>query len=375
MQFQDVIGQEEVKSRLRRTFNEGRIAHAMMLLGPEGAGCLPLALAFVQYVVCPQKNELDSCGQCPSCRKIRQLQFADLHLSFPFFNKNTSGPNVCNDWLGEFRTALMDEPYMDLDLWRSQITKDNKTLQISVDEAGDIVKKLSLRSYEGGYKFQIIWLAEFLRTDTANKLLKIIEEPPAQTIFILIAAASDQILPTIMSRVQVLRVPRLDDDTIQQALIAKQIDQTKAEGIAHYVYGDWLKANALLENENPDEQYTFQFQDWMRKCYKKDVLGLVRWAESINDLKRDDKKYFLNYAMDQVRENLMRNYTGDELTRMNKTEKEFSDKFSPFINDLNAEEMLDRLQTAYRDVDRNVNTKILFTELSFKLHYLLTTKG
>jgi DNA polymerase III subunit delta' len=375
MQFQDVIGQEEVKSRLRRTFNEGRIAHAMMLLGPEGAGCLPLALAFVQYVFCPQKNELDSCGQCPSCRKIRQLQFADLHLSFPFFNKNTSGPNVCNDWLGEFRTALMDEPYMDLDLWRSQITKDNKTLQISVDEAGDIVKKLSLRSYEGGYKFQIIWLAEFLRTDTANKLLKIIEEPPAQTIFILIAAASDQILPTIMSRVQVLRVPRLDDDTIQQALIAKQIDQTKAEGIAHYVYGDWLKANALLENENPDEQYTFQFQDWMRKCYKKDVLGLVRWAESINDLKRDDKKYFLNYAMDQVRENLMRNYTGDELTRMNKTEKEFSDKFSPFINDLNAEEMLDRLQTAYRDVDRNVNTKILFTELSFKLHYLLTTKG
>jgi DNA polymerase-3 subunit delta' len=376
MQFQDVIGQEDIKHRLRKSIAEGRLAHALMLLGPEGAGCLPLALAFVQYIACPNKSETDSCGQCATCRKIDHLQFADLHFSFPFFNKHPSPHNnTCSDWLGEFRAALSEEPYLDVELWRSQITKDNKILQISVPEAGDIVKRLSLHSYEGGYKFQIIWMAEYLKSDTANKLLKIIEEPPPNTLFILIASATEQILPTIMSRVQVMRVPRLSDEDIHQALLQKGVESTKAEGISHYVYGDWLKANVLIENEHPDELYTFQFQDWMRKCYKKDVLGLVRWAEGMNDLSRDDKKYFLNYAMDQVRQNLIRNYTGDPLIRMNGMEKSFSDKFAPFINDLNAESMLDRLQLAYRDVDRNINTKILFTDLSFKLHYLLTTKA
>jgi DNA polymerase III subunit delta' len=375
MQFQDVIGQEEVKNRLRKSFEEGRLAHALMLLGPEGSGCLPLALSFVQYIACPNKSTTDSCGQCATCRKIEALNFADLHFSFPYFNKSSSGENVCADWMTEFRGAVLEEAYLDVDLWRSQITKDNKVLQISVDEAGDIVRRLSLHSYEGGYKFQIIWMAEFLRVDTANKLLKIIEEPPPKTLFILIAAASEQILPTILSRVQVVRVPRLSDDTIHQSLLQQGVEEVKASGIAHYVYGDWLKANALLTNENPDEQYTLQFQDWMRKCYKKDVLGLIRWSEAMNDLKRDDKKYFLQYAMDQVRQNLIRNYTGEDLTRLNPMEKDFSDKFAPFINDLNAEEMLERLQQAYRDVDRNVNTKILFSDLSFKLHYLLTTKA
>jgi DNA polymerase-3 subunit delta' len=375
MQFQDVIGQDETKHRLIKSFEEGRLAHALMLLGPAGSGCLPLALAFVQYIACPNKTSEDSCGQCATCRKVDALNFADLHFSFPYFNKSSSADiNICADWMSEFRTAVLEEPYMDVDLWRSLITKDNKTLQISVDEAGDIVRRLTLHSYEGGYKFQIIWMGEYLRVDTANKLLKIIEEPPPKTLFIIIAAAAEQILPTIMSRVQVVRVPRLSDETIHQALVQQGVEEVKAGGIAHYVYGDWLKANALLINENPDEQYTLQFQDWMRKCYKKDVVGLIRWADGMNELKRDDKKYFLQYAMDQIRQNLIRNYTGEDLTRLNPMEKDFSDKFAPFINDLNAEDMIDRLQLAYRDVDRNVNTKILFTDLSFKLHYLLTMK-
>jgi DNA polymerase III subunit delta' len=376
MQFRDIIGQEDTKARLRKSFHEGRMAHALMLLGPDGSGCLPLALAFVQYISCAQRNKEDSCGTCPTCRKIAHLQFADLHFSFPFFNKHPfgQGANTCADWIHDFRECVLEQPYLDIDTWRSTITLDNKMLQISVDEAGQIIKQLSLRSYEGGYKFQIIWMAELIKPETANKLLKILEEPPAKTLFILITSAAEQILPTIMSRVQVLRVDRIPDETIYQALVDIDVESTKAAGIAHYVYGDWYKAQTLLNDENPDQHFTLQFQDWMRKCYKKDVLGIVRWSEGMNELNRDDKKYFLNYAMDQVRQNLIRNYTGEELTRLNYSEKEFSDKFSPFINDLNAEQMLERMQLAYRDVDRNVNTKILFADLSFKLHYLLTMK-
>jgi DNA polymerase-3 subunit delta' len=376
MQFSQIIGQSALKERLTASFREGRIAHALMFLGPEGSGNLALALAFAQYIACPNRTENDSCGACPTCKKMDQHQFADLHYTFPFFNKSEgSEKTTCNDWLTPWRNHLRQAPYTTVDEWRNEITEDNKQLIMSVYEASNIIQRLTLKSYEGGYKFQIIWMAEYLKTDTANKLLKIVEEPPERTIFLFVANSLENILQTILSRVQVVYVPKVEDEAIMQALMDLGASPEKAGEIAHFAHGDWNKAMQLLQAKNPDENYAIQFQHWMRMCYKKDVPGLVRWSDEMHKLNREDQKHFLSYALDQIRQNLVLNYTGSDFVRLNQSEKSFSDKFAPFINDLNAEELMEEITEAYHDVSRNAYTKLVLTDLSFKLHYLLTRKA
>jgi DNA polymerase-3 subunit delta' len=376
MQFSQVIGQSALKERLTASFREGRIAHALMFLGPEGSGNLALALAFAQYIACPDRTEHDSCGVCPTCKKIDQHQFADLHYTFPFFNKSEgSEKTTCNDWIAAWRNHLKQSPYTTVDEWRNEITEDNKQLIMSVYEAANIIKHLTLKSYEGGYKFQVIWMAEYLKTDTANKLLKIVEEPPEKTIFLFVANSLENILQTILSRVQVVYVPKVDDGAILQSLMNLGSSSEKAQEIAHFAHGDWNKALQLLHSKNPDENYAIQFQHWMRMCYKKDVPGIIRWSDEMHKLNREDQKHFLTYALDQVRQNLILNYTGADFVRLNHSEKSFSDKFAPFINDLNAEELMEEITEAFHDVSRNAYTKLVLTDLSFKLHYLLTRKA
>lgn len=373
MKFSQVIGQEEVKNKLRHAFIEGRIAHAIMFLGPEGNGALPLAIAFAQYVSCPNRTEEDSCGTCPTCRKISSYQFADMYFTFPFFNKSDGGSEktICDDYMKEWRDQLNVNPYMGLDEWRDRLTKENKQLHISVKEAAKIIQNLTLKSFEGGHKFQFIWMAEFLKPDTANKLLKIIEEPPANTIFLLTANSTENILQTILSRVQTIHVPRINDEQITAALIADNIPAAKAAEIAHYAHGDWNKALRYSRSENPDEYFTQQFRTWMRMCYKKDMPWLLKWADEIHQLPREEQKHFLAYALDQIRQNLVLNYTGDEIVRMNREEREFSVKFSQFINDLNAEDLMEEITEAYNDISRNAYTKLVLTHLSIRVHYLL----
>jgi DNA polymerase-3 subunit delta' len=376
MQFSQVIGQSALKERLTASFREGRIAHALMFLGPEGSGNLALALAIAQYIACPDRTEHDSCGVCPTCKKIDQHQFADLHYTFPFFNKSEgSEKTTCNDWIAAWRNHLKQSPYTTVDEWRNEITEDNKQLIMSVYEAANIIKHLTLKSYEGGYKFQVIWMAEYLKTDTANKLLKIVEEPPEKTIFLFVANSLENILQTILSRVQVVYVPKVDDGAILQSLMNLGSSSEKAQEIAHFANGDWNKALQLLHSKNPDENYAIQFQHWMRMCYKKDVPGIIRWSDEMHKLNREDQKHFLTYALDQVRQNLILNYTGADFVRLNHSEKSFSDKFAPFINDLNAEELMEEITEAFHDVSRNAYTKLVLTDLSFKLHYLLTRKA
>ena len=376
MQFSQVIGQSALKERLTASFREGRIAHALMFLGPEGSGNLALALAFAQYIACPDRTEHDSCGVCPTCKKIDQHQFADLHYTFPFFNKSEgSEKTTCNDWIAVWRNHLKQSPYTTVDEWRNEITEDNKQLIMSVYEAANIIKHLTLKSYEGGYKFQVIWMAEYLKTDTANKLLKIVEEPPEKTIFLFVANSLENILQTILSRVQVVYVPKVDDGAVLQSLMNLGSSSEKAQEIAHFAHGDWNKALQLLHSKNPDENYAIQFQHWMRMCYKKDVPGIIRWSDEMHKLNREDQKHFLTYALDQVRQNLILNYTGADFVRLNHSEKSFSDKFAPFINDLNAEELMEEITEAFHDVSRNAYTKLVLTDLSFKLHYLLTRKA
>jgi DNA polymerase III subunit delta' len=375
MQFSQVIGHSAIKERLISAFHEGRIAHALMFLGPEGSGNLPLALAFAQYISCPNKTGSDSCGACPTCKKISHLQFADLFFTFPFFNKTGKDRTTCDDWLTEWRAHLTANIYTDLDQWRNKITEENKQLNISVYEAANIVNRLSLKSYEGGYKFQIIWMADFLKPDTANKLLKIVEEPPDKTLFFFVANSLENILPTILSRVQMLYVPAVHDADVRMALEKMNLSTEHSSSIAHFAHGNWTKALQLTQAENPDEVYSNEFQEWMRKCFKKETVWLFNWANRMHDKSREDQKHFLTYALDQIRQNLMLNYTGGDLVRMNDQEMAFSSKFAPFINDLNAEGLMEEITEAHNDVSRNAYSKMVFADLSVKIHYLLVRKS
>lgn len=377
MQFSKIIGQQESKDRLRRAFREGRLAHAIMLLGPEGCGNLPLALAFAQYVSCPNKSDEDSCGQCPTCHKHNSLQHTDVNFTFPFFNKSEGGSDkktTCDDWMAEWRELILKDPYSSVEDWKDAITKDNKQLIVSVYEANRIMQRLSLKSYEGGYKFQFIWLAEYLKTDTANKLLKILEEPPAGTIFLLIVNSSENILPTIVSRVQTIYIPKISDADVKEGLASLGQSEEQAEKIAHFAHGNWNKAHLLAESRNPDEDYARIFQEWMRMCYSKKSTWLIQWANTMHDKTREEQKHFLSYALDQIRQNLLLNYAGEGMTRMNDMELEFSRKFSPFINDLNAEDLMAELNEAFADISRNAYSKLVFTDLSMRIHYLLVRK-
>jgi DNA polymerase-3 subunit delta' len=374
MRFADIIGQKDVIDRLRKAKSEDRVAHAQLFLGPEGSGNLALALAYAQFLNCPNATPDDSCGTCPTCKKNSSFQFADLHFSFPYFNKTGSKETISDDFGTEWRNRLLLSPYFGVEDWTKELSKDNKQLIFSVPEAANIVRKLSLKSFEGGYKIMVIWMAEMIGEGVANKLLKIVEEPPANTLFFFVANSSENILNTILSRVQVIQVPKIDEASISSGLKYLGVDDHKIPDIAHYSDGSWDVALRLRDNNDPNEFLAMQFQTWMRHCYSKKIPALHAWSEKMAELTREDLKHFLLYALDQMRQNLVLNYTSENISRFTSSEKAFAQKFSPFINHLNIEDIMLELESAHRSVGQNVNNKILFFELSMRIFRLLNRK-
>lgn len=374
MRFVDIIGQKDVIDRLRKAKAEDRVAHAQLFLGPEGSGNLALALAYAQFLNCPNATPEDSCGTCPTCKKNSSFQFADLHFSFPYFNKTGSKETISDDFGTEWRNRLLLSPYFGVEDWTKELSKDNKQLIFSVPEAANIVRKLSLKSFEGGYKVMVIWMAEMIGEGVANKLLKIVEEPPANTLFFFVANSSENILNTILSRVQVIQVPKIDEASISSGLKYLGVDDHKIPDIAHYSDGSWDVALRLRDNNDPNEFLAMQFQTWMRHCYSKKIPALHAWSEKMAELTREDLKHFLLYALDQMRQNLVLNYTSENISRFTSSEKAFAQKFSPFINHLNIEDIMLELESAHRSVGQNVNNKILFFELSMRIFRLLNRK-
>jgi DNA polymerase III subunit delta' len=374
MRFADIIGQKDVIDRLRKAKSEDHVAHAQLFLGPEGSGNLALALAYAQFLNCPNATPEDSCGTCPTCRKNCSFQFADLHFSFPYFNKTGSKETISDDFGTEWRNRLLLSPYFGVEDWTKELSKDNKQLIFSVPEAANIVRKLSLKSFEGGYKVMVIWMAEMIGEGVANKLLKIVEEPPANTLFFFVANSSENILNTILSRVQVIQVPKIDKASISAGLKHLGVDDHKIPDISHYSDGSWDVALRLRENNDPNEFLAMQFQTWMRHCYSKKIPALHAWSEKMAELTREDLKHFLLYALDQMRQNLVLNYTSENISRFTSSERAFAQKFSPFINHLNIEDIMLELEAAHRSVGQNVNNKILFFELSMRIFRLLNRK-
>ena len=364
MQFKSVVGQETLKKHLIDEVNNEKVSHAQLFLGKAGHGGLPLALAFVQYLFCENKQEKDSCGECSSCQKVLKLQHPDLHFSFPTVQTISK---VSNPLLPEWREQIETEPYFNLHTWLKQIDQKERKPIISVHESQEIINKLTLKSFEGGYKVMIVWMAEEMNPPCANKLLKIIEEPPAKTLFILIAEFQEYILQTILSRTQVVSIPRIEWSDISNFLKHKKDVGLQRESIAGRSEGDVLEALELIGNHEAQDQNYQNFIQLMRVCYKKNVLDMIDWSETISSTSKENQKQFLKYALHMFRQSLLRNYTGDVITRVSEDEDTFLLNFAQFITGNNIFSLTESFSDSHYYIERNANSKILFTNLCFKV--------
>ncbi len=380
MLFKDIIGQEAVKQRLCNSVREGRVPHAILLTGESGVGKLPLAIAFAQYLACLHRTESDSCGQCPSCLQFGHLQHPDLHFAFPIVKPEGKSEVVCDDFAEQWRRLISESPYFDLADWYEAIGAEKKQGMIYEKESSEILRKLSLKSFGDGYKVMIIWLPEKMNEVCANKLLKIIEEPPQQTVFILVSEAPQLLLQTILSRVQQIIVPRLEEDTIMRALRERndELSVSDALDLAHMANGSFLKALKQMQNDEQIYQFFNWFVSLMRsawlvghKQHYDSLLTLRDWSREIADVGREKQKAFLEYAQRLVREYYTTNFGMPEINYQTAAERDFAVRFAPFINDMNVEKLTAQLDLAQRQIEQNGSARIIFFDLCLQLIVLI----
>lgn len=377
MQFKDIIGQEAVKQKLINSVRENRVPHAQLFLGSVGSGTFPLALAYTQYILCPNRTATDSCGVCPSCQKISKLVHPDVHFVFPSAaNKKVKKDPESDLFIEEWRNfVLANNAYFDAQSWYQSLDIENKQGYISVRDAATLQRKLNLKAYEGDYKVGIIWMAEKMRVDTANKLLKLLEEPPEKTVFLLIAEDQDELLATIRSRTALMKIPRIENDVLQQALEEKfDCSENEAHDAAMIAEGDWL-AGCCYVNDKDDEKFFFQtFQQWMRLCFLNAMSQLIDFANNIKTIGRERQKELLNYGLKVVRNAMLINNNLSDLVMLPNDEKNFVAKFAPFINPANTMQITELFEESINQIERNGNAQIIFLDDSFKLVLLLKKK-
>jgi len=375
MQFVNVIAHEAEKKHLIRTVQENRISHAQMFLGPAGSGSVPLAMAYAQYILCQNKQENDSCGTCVSCTKIQKHNHPDLHFSFPIHLSKEkhiyTSDNVLEDW----REILDENPYFGIDDWNLKLGNENKQGIIGKEESQNIISKISLKSFEGGYKVLIMWLPELMNGNASNKLLKFIEEPPDKTVFLLVAEDQEQIIATIRSRTQIIKLPRLKEVEVATYLeTEKGITASDSKIIAHLAEGDVAKAVHLI-SEQTVVNFNFEnFVNWMRLCYQKNIAKSIDWVDSIAAAGRENQKSFLKFCLNMFRQCIVGHYAGNELVVLTDEQNAFLSKFSPFINSKNIVGLTEAFNEAYYHIERNASAKILFLDLSIKTFSLLQKK-
>ena len=368
MFFKDVIGQIAVKQRLIQSVREERVSHAQLFAGPPGTGKLALAIAYAQYVACTNRQENDSCGECPSCKKYRKLIHPDLHFVFPVIKTKKFDKPVSDNFLDEWRQMIGQNPYFNIDQWFEMIGVENAQGLIYSHQSEEIIRKLNLKSYESEYKVMIIWLPEKMHVACANKLLKMIEEPPVKTLFVLVTENEEDIISTIRSRCQLIIIPPVDSDSIVKAIGGMPDSEgIDIRNIVHLAKGNYGKALELLQ---PDEQTLYnleRFKELMRFSYGRKFGDLLKWADQVAAIGREKQKSLLNYFLTILRENFVYNLKVRDLTFMNDQEEEFSKRFSPFINERNIIELTEVFETAFAQIGMNGNPRIIFTDVSFKI--------
>ena len=374
MFFKDVIGQEEAKQRLIREAKEGKIAHARLFCGPEGIGKLPLAIAYARYLSCNNPGEKDACGICPSCVKFNKLAHPDLHFVFPVIKKK-SKDTVSDDFITEWRELLSQTPYFNLNIWLEEMGAENQQAQIYVKESDEIIRKLSLKSSQGGYKIMIIWLPEKMNVECSNKLLKLLEEPPSQTIFLLVSEEPDMLLTTIQSRTQRFALYGIEEKYITERLQSQYgLQEKDAISIGHRSEGNFLKALESIHLNEENKLFFDLFVSLMRLSYQRKIREMKQWSETLATMGRERQKHFLSYCQRLVRENFMFNFQDPSLIFMNEEEQNFSKRFAPYINEKNVMGIMDELSEAQRHIEQNVNARMVFFDFSLKMIVLLVQK-
>ena len=368
MFFKDIIGQGKIKERLIRSVHEERISHAQLFSGPEGNGKLALALAYAKYISCRNRTDNDSCGVCPSCRKYQKLQHPDLHCVFPIYKPKGPQKAYCDDFLKLWREMVIKSPYFGLNQWGSFIEAENSQLTIYSHESESIIRKLNIKPFEAEFKVMIIWLPEKMNIACSNKLLKMIEEPPVKTLFLMVTENEADIISTIRSRTQVIKIPRIADRDLQEHLSQTGMyDAETLAGMIHHAGGNYLKAIEFSE-PSEDKKYFFDlFQNVMRQAYTAGknngaIIDLLDTAEELAGIGRERQKDFFLYAMQLTREFFIMNLKKPSLVYLNQEEKLFGEKFSPFINERNVIQFNKIFEEGYLHISRNGNPKIVFTD-------------
>jgi DNA polymerase-3 subunit delta' len=382
MQFSEILGQEHIKNHLTQSANLGRIPHAQLFIGPEGSGTLPMAIAYAQYILCGNTNGENN-GENQACNlKFQKLSHPDLHFAYPTVSTDSVKTKPKSiDFITEWRAFFNQNPYGGLFDWYAVLGVQNKQGEIRVDDATEILKSLSLKSYEGGYKIMIVWMADKLNIAASNKLLKLLEEPPEKTVFILISENEEDIIQTIRSRCQILHFNGLSEAVIAEALINReQMDSKLAARIAHQAQGNYNIALHLMHDDSDEFPFEEWFVTWVRAAFKAKgnaaaIQDLILWSEKIAGLGRETQKKFLQFCMEMFRQALMLNYEAASLVYFEpKVDKFKLENFAPFVNGNNINDIFKELSDAMYHIERNGNAKIILTDLSIKLTRLIHKK-
>lgn len=364
MKFANIKGHLEIKERLIHAAKNNRISHAQLFLGPSGNGGLAMAYAYAQFLNCTDPLEADSCGTCASCRKMEKIIHPDIHFSFPFIAKKNA--DISSAYMNEWRSAFLAHPYLTLDTWQEYLSAENKQVNINIKEVHDIIKKLSLKSFEGKYKVLILWLPEYLRAE-GNALLKLIEEPPARTLFLLVSENTERILPTILSRTQLLKIPAYSSEEIQEHLADRhQVEKDRALSLSLIADGNMHAAITSIQNEQVG--FLHLLVDWLRSIATDNGTQFIaKSQEDFPSLGRENQKSFLLYAIHILRQVLLFQQKLEKLVYLGEEELKFVQNFSKVYQHKQVEAAVKVLDEAYYHIERNANTKILFLDVSLQL--------
>lgn len=372
MMFNKIARQDKIQDGLINMVQQNRLPHALLFAGKEGVGKLAVAISLAQFVNCSNPTPQDSCGVCPSCSKFNKLEHPDLHFVFPIVKKDNPTIKLSDHCIVQWREQVLENPYFSLSHWMEKMDVENQQPGIFVEEAREILLKLYRKTFEADYKTMIIWLPERMHTSCANKLLKILEEPFPKTLIILVSEAPELLLPTILSRVQIIRFPKLKVEAVQKEILEKYgLSMEQSLDIAKISDGSLANIRQLLDTSDSQQQNFDLFVSLMRLTYKKDIFGINKWVEDVVALGRERQKTLLKYIMRLMRENFILNMKESRLNCLTNDEKNFSEKFSPFINERNVFEMYEETGKTHFHIERNGNGRIVFFDFAIKLILLL----
>ena len=380
MFFKDIAGQKKVKEKLLNTVKNKRISHAWLFAGPEGNGKLALAIAYAQYLSCRNKSETDSCGECISCKKYMKLIHPDLHFVYPVVRTKKITKPVSDDFINQWRKFILDFPYHGFEKWLEITGVENQQAGIFTQESAEIIKKLNFKSYESEYKVMIIWIPERMNVTASNKLLKMIEEPPPKTVFILVSEDTEKIINTILSRTQLVKIPKISSESMFESIKEKyNFADEKVKEIVRISNGNFLTADELIKNreENIESDNFIRFTKLMRLSYGVKVNELMEWTDDISGIGRENQKRFLEYSLRLTRENFILNISPENknnIIYLTNKEEQFSEKFNIFINKNNINDITNEFTQAYNHIERNGYNKLIFLDLALKIARLLKVK-